>query len=50
MDRCSVEVFAQDGQVTMTELIFPAETSTDVAVYATGGTATMNSLQVTQLG
>ena len=50
VDRCSVEVFAQDGQVTMTELIFPAETSTDVAVYAVGGTATMNSLQVTQLG
>ena len=50
VDRCSVEVFAQDGQVTMTELIFPAETSTSLAVYATGGTATMNSLQVTQLG
>ncbi|MET3950765.1 glycoside hydrolase family 32 protein [Arthrobacter sp. UYEF36] len=50
VDRCSVEVFAQDGQVTMTELIFPAETSTDVAVYAVGGAATMNSLQATQLG
>ncbi|MBD1539039.1 glycoside hydrolase family 32 protein [Arthrobacter sp. S13_S34] len=50
VDRCSVEVFAQDGQVTMTELVFPAETSTDLAVYAVGGTATMNSLQATQLG
>ncbi|MFN3925156.1 MAG: GH32 C-terminal domain-containing protein, partial [Pseudarthrobacter sp.] len=50
VDRCSVEVFAQDGQVTMTELIFPPENSTDVAVYAVGGTATMNSLQATQLG
>ena len=49
VDRCSVEVFAQDGQVTMTELIFPAETSTDLAVYAVGGAATINSLQVTQL-
>ncbi|MFJ5960769.1 glycoside hydrolase family 32 protein [Arthrobacter sp. KFRI-F3372] len=49
LDRCSVEVFAQDGQVTMTELIFPAETSTDLAVYAVGGAATINSLQVTQL-
>ena len=48
VDRCSVEVFAQDGQVTMTELIFPAPTSTDVAVYAIGGTATINSLHVTQ--
>jgi fructan beta-fructosidase len=50
VDRCSIEVFAQDGQVTMTELIFPAETSTSLAVYAVGGTATINSLHVTQLG
>ena len=50
VDRCSVEVFARGGQVTMTELIFPAETSTDVAVYATGGTATINRLEITQFG
>jgi fructan beta-fructosidase len=49
VDRCSVEVFAQDGRVTMTELIFPAETSTSLAVYASGGAATITSLQVTQL-
>ncbi|MCQ6269296.1 GH32 C-terminal domain-containing protein [Pseudarthrobacter sp. R1] len=48
VDRCSVEVFAQNGLVTMTELIFPAETSTSLAAYAAGGTATINSLQVTQ--
>ncbi|MCU1516587.1 MAG: glycosyl hydrolase family 32, partial [Pseudarthrobacter sp.] len=47
VDRCSVEVFAQDGQVTMTELIFPAPTSTDVAVYALGGSATVDSLDIT---
>ena len=48
VDRCSVEVFAQGGQVTLTELIFPASTSTDVSLYATGGTATVNSLAITQ--
>ena len=48
VDRCSVEVFAQGGQVTMTELIFPAETSTELSVFAVGGTATINKLQVTQ--
>jgi len=48
VDRCSVEVFAQGGQVTMTELIFPADTSTEVSLYAIGGTATLNSLTVTQ--
>jgi fructan beta-fructosidase len=49
VDHCSVEIFAQGGQVTMTELIFPADTSTEVAVYATGGTATVNHLQITQV-
>ena len=48
VDRCSVEVFAQDGQVTMTELIFPAPTSIDMALYSIGGTAIVNSLDVTQ--
>ncbi|MCU1574764.1 MAG: glycosyl hydrolase family 32 [Micrococcaceae bacterium] len=48
VDRCSIEVFAQDGQVTMSELIFPAETSTELSVYAIGGTVTMNTLQVTK--
>lgn len=46
VDRCSVEVFAEGGRVTMTELIFPAATSTVLAAYAVGGTATMNSLEV----
>jgi len=48
VDRCSVEVFAQGGQVTLTELIFPAATSTAVSLYAVGGTATINNLSVTQ--
>jgi sucrose-6-phosphate hydrolase SacC (GH32 family) len=48
VDRCSVEVFAQGGQLTMTELIFPAETSAELSVYALGGTATISNLQVTR--
>ncbi|MHC6220560.1 glycoside hydrolase family 32 protein [Arthrobacter sp. MMS24-S77] len=48
VDRCSVEVFAQGGQVTLTELIFPPATSNDVSLYAVAGTATINSLSVTQ--
>jgi sucrose-6-phosphate hydrolase SacC (GH32 family) len=47
VDQCSVEVFAQAGQVTMTELIFPAETSTELSVYAIGGTAAISELKVT---
>lgn len=48
VDRCSVEVFAQDGTVTMTDLIFPAESSTAVAVFASGGTVVVDDLRVTQ--
>ncbi len=47
VDRCSVEVFAQGGQVTLTELIFPSATSTDVSLYAIGGAATAKDLRVT---
>lgn len=40
LDRCSVEVFAQDGLATLTDQVFPAESSTAVALYADrdGGT------------
>ncbi|MET3923520.1 glycoside hydrolase family 32 protein, partial [Arthrobacter sp. UYEF20] len=48
VDQCSVEVFAQGGQVTLAELIFPSPTSTDVSLYAAGGTATINNLRITQ--
>lgn len=48
VDRCSVEVFAQGGQITLTELIFPAATSKDVSLYAVRGTAIANKLSVTK--
>ncbi|MFC8304374.1 glycoside hydrolase family 32 protein [Specibacter sp. NPDC057265] len=48
VDHCSVEVFAQGGLVTMTELIFPSITSTDVALYAVGGTASVGDLNLTR--
>ena len=47
LDRCSVEVFAQDGLVTLTDQIFPAESSTAVGLLAEGGGATLVSLSVT---
>lgn len=49
VDRCSVEVFAQGGQVTMTELIFPSAASTNVSLYAAGGSATVKDLRVTHV-
>jgi levanase/fructan beta-fructosidase len=46
LDRCSVEVFAQDGLATITDQIFPSETSTSLSAYATGEGATLVSLAV----
>ena len=46
LDRCSVEVFAQDGLATITDQVFPGEASTSLAVFATGGRATLVSLDV----
>ncbi|MGO4804683.1 glycoside hydrolase family 32 protein [Arthrobacter sp. 2MCAF15] len=34
LDRCSVEVFAQDGLATITDQVFPAESSTQVGLFA----------------
>jgi len=47
LDRCSVEVFAQDGLVTLTDQIFPAESSTAVGLLAEGDGGTLLNLTVT---
>jgi levanase/fructan beta-fructosidase len=47
LDRCSVEVFAQDGLMTLTDQIFPAESSTAVGLLAEGDGATLVALSVT---
>lgn len=39
VDHCSVEVFANDGLVSVTELIFPDPAQTSLTLYSTGGTA-----------
>ncbi|WP_395398667.1 glycoside hydrolase family 32 protein [Arthrobacter sp. UC242_113] len=49
VDQCSVEIFAQDGEVTLTELIFPDPSSTGVSLYTTKGTAKVASLRLTTL-
>lgn len=45
VDWSSVEVFSGDGQVVITDQIFPAPESDGVALYATGGTARLVSLE-----
>ncbi|WP_285250160.1 glycoside hydrolase family 32 protein [Pseudarthrobacter sp. fls2-241-R2A-168] len=46
LDRCSVEVFAQDGLATLTDLVFPSEASTALAVFAEGEGAHLAALAV----
>lgn len=47
LDSCSVEVFAQDGLATLTDQIFPSETSLGVGVFADRDGGTLISLDVT---
>lgn len=49
LDAGSIEVFAQGGQVTFAEQIFPDPSSTGISAYAVGGTAQLIGLTVTPL-
>lgn len=44
VDSSSVEVFANDGEVAMTDQIFPDPASTGLSVFADGGNAQVKSL------
>jgi levanase/fructan beta-fructosidase len=46
LDHCSVEVFAQDGHATITDLVFPAEAGTTLAIFAEGEGAHLVALDV----
>lgn len=50
IDWSSVEVFAADGRVVITDQIFPSPSSDGVALYAKGGTARLVSLHAWPLG
>ncbi len=46
LDECSVEVFGNDGEAVLTDLIFPDPASDGLEVFATGGEAVVTSLVV----
>jgi levanase/fructan beta-fructosidase len=46
LDRCSIEVFAQDGIATITDLVFAANPSNSVGLLAEGDGATLVRLAV----
>jgi fructan beta-fructosidase len=49
VDRASVEVFGNDGLVTITDQIFPASNSLGVATFADGGQVLLKSLEIYKL-
>ena len=49
VDASSTEVLAADGEVALTDQIFPSPTSTGLAVFAEGGTAVVRRLAVSPL-
>ena len=49
VDRSSVEVFANDGQVTITDQIFPDRDSQAVQLFSTGGRAQLQEITIWHL-
>jgi fructan beta-fructosidase len=48
-DWSSIEVFANNGSLVMTEQIFPDTSCSDLAIYALEGTVSLRNLNVYQL-
>jgi sucrose-6-phosphate hydrolase SacC (GH32 family) len=49
LDRTSLEVFANDGEVSMTSCLVPAEQNTPLELYAKGAEVHVESLRVHKL-
>ena len=49
IDRASLEVFTEDGLVSMTESIFPENSSTGIQLFADNGKMTVSHLEIAQL-
>ncbi len=49
VDRCSVEVFANDGEVVISDLVFPPSSSRGIELYSKGGKTRIENLDVWNL-
>ena len=49
VDRCSVEVFVDDGRVTLSDLIFPSASSRGLELFVTGDEMKLNRLDLYRL-
>jgi sucrose-6-phosphate hydrolase SacC (GH32 family) len=50
VDRCSVEVFANDGETTMSSKIYPDPSSTGITIFSNNGIVKVKSLELWELG
>jgi len=50
LDNCSIEVFANNGKVVMTDLIFPNKDSKGISVFTKKGKVKVTSLTIWELG
>ncbi len=48
-DKCVVEVFAQDGEATITDLVFPTKNEGKISLTAEGGSAQLQTLQINRI-
>jgi len=46
LDRSSVEVFGNDGQIVLSDQIFPCKENDTLKIFANGGEVTLNSLDI----
>ncbi len=50
LDRSSVEVFVNDGEVVLTDRIYPSSGSDGIELYSDGGHGKVLSLSIWKLG
>lgn len=50
VDKCSIEIFLNDGKIAMTNLVFPTEPYNRMYFYGKGGTFNVDSFNVYRLG
>ena len=50
VDKSVVEVFAQDGEITLTDLVFPKQHAGRITLTTEGGPAQLVALRITNLG
>lgn len=49
VDKCIVEVFINDGETTITDLVFPVGTDGGIQLFSDGGKSTFSSLKISTI-